>query len=286
MKPKLKYRELIVSAVVLMLMSTVALASEANSATASPAEPKKDNVSAFDRVMAKIKPSIVSIYAASHEEDLSLVDPEKWNLKNWLAPDLTGSNAVSFVSEWAPLKERRHWLGSGLIIDRDGHILVQQEMLKGTNAWEIETQDGRTYAAKWIGSDAKTGYALFRADISDGKPVHFPAAPTGQEQSVDPQTMQRNLGFELRNPSDFAKMFFNFNWQIKGAIVSSVTPGSLADQAGLRIGDSIERVAGEMVDSPAAVFDALAKHDLSEGVELRVSNNEGHRTITMKGQAR
>jgi len=64
-----------------------------------------------------------------------------------------------------------------------------------------------------------------------------------------------------------------------GAVVSSVEPGSPADDAGLSPGDVILSVGGERVDSPRACAEALRRIEPSRGVRLLVRSQAGTRFL-------
>ncbi|GFO54174.1 peptidase [Geomonas sp. Red276] len=53
-------------------------------------------------------------------------------------------------------------LGSGFIIDPDGHIITNNHMVEGADEIKVKLSDGREFKAKVIGRDAKTDLALIR----------------------------------------------------------------------------------------------------------------------------
>jgi serine protease Do len=68
----------------------------------------------------------------------------------------------------------------------------------------------------------------------------------------------------------------------KGVVLSSVKPGSLADQAGLREGMVIERVNKHPVTSPDAFRDEMKKASLSKGVIFVVHTAEGTHLVPIR----
>ena len=61
-------------------------------------------------------------------------------------------------------------LGSGMIIDARGHILTNHHVAGGATKIEVSLSDGRTFAAKLIGSDPKTDLAVVRIDTNEALP--------------------------------------------------------------------------------------------------------------------
>src|ERR1700736_4908878 len=69
--------------------------------------------------------------------------------------------------------------GSGFFISADGFAVTNNHVVDGADKVEVTTDDGKTYKAKVIGTDARTDLALIKvegasnlsfAKLSDGKP--------------------------------------------------------------------------------------------------------------------
>jgi serine protease Do len=69
--------------------------------------------------------------------------------------------------------------GSGFFISADGYAVTNNHVVDGADKVEVTTDDGKTYTAKVIGTDARTDVALIKveggsnfpfAKLSDGKP--------------------------------------------------------------------------------------------------------------------
>jgi serine protease Do len=69
--------------------------------------------------------------------------------------------------------------GSGFFISADGYAVTNNHVVDGADKVEVTTDDGKTYSAKVIGTDARTDVALIKveggsnfpfAKFSDGKP--------------------------------------------------------------------------------------------------------------------
>ncbi|MGA7810831.1 Do family serine endopeptidase [Bradyrhizobium sp.] len=69
--------------------------------------------------------------------------------------------------------------GSGFFISADGYAVTNNHVVDGASKVEVTTDDGKTYSAKVIGTDARTDLALIKIDggsnfpfakLADGKP--------------------------------------------------------------------------------------------------------------------
>src|ERR1700738_1781452 len=69
--------------------------------------------------------------------------------------------------------------GAGFFISADGYAVTNNHVVDGADKVEVTTDDGKTYSAKVIGTDARTDVALIKveggsnfpfAKLSDGKP--------------------------------------------------------------------------------------------------------------------
>ncbi|MDY5276266.1 MAG: trypsin-like peptidase domain-containing protein [Erysipelotrichaceae bacterium] len=57
-------------------------------------------------------------------------------------------------------------LGSGVIISEDGYIVTNNHVISGATNVSVELNDGTTYGATIVGSDAKTDLALLKIEAS------------------------------------------------------------------------------------------------------------------------
>lgn len=72
-----------------------------------------------------------------------------------------------FFKDQMPKGHKQQSLGSGFILDREGHILTNNHVVEMTDEIKVKLFSGREYTAKVIGRDAKTDLALIRIDASE-----------------------------------------------------------------------------------------------------------------------
>ena len=69
-----------------------------------------------------------------------------------------------FFKDQVPREYRQKSLGSGFIIDREGHILTNNHVVEKTDEIKVTLADEREFDAKIIGRDPKTDLALIRIE--------------------------------------------------------------------------------------------------------------------------
>jgi serine protease DegS len=58
-------------------------------------------------------------------------------------------------------------LGSGVVIDRDGHVVTNYHVIEGADEIGVQLADGRVAIPKLVGTDPDTELALLRIDLPD-----------------------------------------------------------------------------------------------------------------------
>ncbi len=78
-----------------------------------------------------------------------------------------------------PRRVPRQGLGSGVIIDGDGHILTNNHVVENAEEIEVVLADGREFEAEVVGRDPPTDIALIKIDAGD-----LPVARLGDADSM------------------------------------------------------------------------------------------------------
>ena len=76
-------------------------------------------------------------------------------------PDLVQQVMPSIVQ----IRVGRSGTGSGMVIDRDGHILTNRHVIENATSIVVELRDGTTATAEVMGTDAGNDLAVIRADL-------------------------------------------------------------------------------------------------------------------------
>ncbi|MCA9075660.1 MAG: Do family serine endopeptidase [Planctomycetaceae bacterium] len=92
------------------------------------------------------------------------------------------------------------------------------------------------------------------------------------------------LGLSITSLSSPEAEKFSIDESVKGVLVTSVEPGSVAAQAGLRAGDIIERVGGKVVTSPEDYEAAAGEASVEDGVVLLVRRGDGSMFVVVGGE--
>jgi serine protease Do len=136
----------------------------------------------FADIVERVKPSVISVKVNINEK-VSKDDGED-------SPFQPGSPMERFFRRFGGpdglppgLRGGGHGVvtgqGSGFFISADGYAVTNNHVVDGADKVEVTTDDGKTYKAKVIGTDARTDLALIKleggsdfpfAKLSDGKP--------------------------------------------------------------------------------------------------------------------
>jgi S1-C subfamily serine protease len=100
------------------------------------------------------------------------------------------------------------------------------------------------------------------------------AKPVIREAIEDPAAAQAYMGVSTRDVSPALAAQLDLAVD-EGALVEAVVAGSPADRGGIAIGDVIVGIAGETVDSAAAVGEVLADFDPGDQIDVVVVTPQG-----------
>lgn len=82
-----------------------------------------------------------------------------------------GGNMPDFRMPPMRPDHRMSAVGSGFIVDSDGHIVTNNHVVAGARSIRVRLHDGDSFEAKLLGRDAKTDLALLKIDA--GRPLPF-----------------------------------------------------------------------------------------------------------------
>src|SRR5580692_5630065 len=150
---------------------------------------KVDKPIGFADIVERVKPSVISVKVNINEKVASKDDSSN----NDDSPFQPGSPMERFFRRFGGPDGLPPGLrggprggrgmvtgqGSGFFISADGYAVTNNHVVDGADKVEVTTDDGKTYSAKVIGTDARTDVALIKveggssfpfAKLSDGKP--------------------------------------------------------------------------------------------------------------------
>ena len=141
----------------LLMTSTSAAAAEAIA-------PSAVGLPSFANLVDQLKPAVVSVY----------VEAEIGNVASRLGQ---GQRSPEGRDEMSPFEfffrqfdqpnapaQRVHAQGSGFFISADGYVLTNNHVVDHAKRVQIKTVEGKTLAAKVVGTDAKTDVALLKVE--------------------------------------------------------------------------------------------------------------------------
>jgi serine protease Do len=135
----------------------------------------------FADIVERVKPSVISVRVnikekmASGDEDMPFPpgSPMERFFRRFGGPD-------GFPGQRGPRgRGAITGQGSGFFISADGYAVTNNHVVEGADKVEVNTDDGKTYSAKVIGTDPRTDVALIKVD---GKGATFPFAKLSDSQ--------------------------------------------------------------------------------------------------------
>ncbi|MFW6297250.1 MAG: DegQ family serine endoprotease [Desulfosalsimonas sp.] len=76
-----------------------------------------------------------------------------------------------FFGQQDPREFKQRSLGSGFIMDKQGHIVTNNHVIENADKIQVKLKNGREYDAEIIGSDPNTDLALIKIETDDELPV-------------------------------------------------------------------------------------------------------------------
>jgi Do/DeqQ family serine protease len=121
-------------------------------------------VSTYADAVARSAPAVVNVYA------------DRVVAERALPPQLEGL----FGDMWPGMRQRvERSLGSGVILDADGHIVTNNHVIDQASVIKVQLADGRIAEAKVIGRDLDTDLAVLQIALKD-----LPTMPLGRSDTL------------------------------------------------------------------------------------------------------
>ena len=123
------------------------------------------NMLSFADIVDKVKPAVVSVRTKSEAPQATADDDSSGDMppnmerffRRFFGDQVPGPNRI-------PRNRRSQGQGSGFFISADGFVVTNNHVIDKATTVEIQTDDGKTYVAKVIGTDPRTDLALLKVD--------------------------------------------------------------------------------------------------------------------------
>ncbi|MCI5065108.1 DegQ family serine endoprotease [bacterium] len=165
---------------------------------------------AFEEVAETITPALVNIRAVSRPGAEQTRAPNRGPRLNRrgrplpLPPGLPESFRDFFerFGEGAPGEEGgrgvppQRGLGSGVLVDKDGHILTNNHVVANADEVTVRLSDGRTFEASIVGTDPRTDLAVIRIEAENITPAELGSS---EELKIGEWVVAAGTPFGLEN---------------------------------------------------------------------------------------
>jgi serine protease Do len=163
----------------LLLTAAVAMLTAAPAfALSSDSQPLTSNI--FVDIAKKQNPAVVNVSTKTAQRDpMSQLRPPRNG-----QPDPFRDFYDRFFGDRDNNQPRRG-MGSGFIIDKEGHILTNYHVIEGADEIVVLLEDGKEYSATLVGADSKTDIALIKIDNGDVAKQDFPYLKMGDSGRLE-----------------------------------------------------------------------------------------------------
>ncbi|HEY3898347.1 MAG TPA: DegQ family serine endoprotease [Chthoniobacter sp.] len=144
---------------------------------------------AFEAVAAQVRPAVVSVYSErmvkDNEGEFNLPFGNGNGNPNDLFRQFFGRNEQGEHGQEPAHHQHKvpeHGMGSGMILDKEGHILTNYHVVKDVDTLKVKLADNRQFDAKVVGTDPKSDVAIIQ--IKDKVPDNLPTVKLGDSKDL------------------------------------------------------------------------------------------------------
>ena len=170
-----------------ILLLSLIMSPEALFALSSDTHPLASNI--FVEIAKKQNPAVVNVSTKSKAEELprrNFPIPRPGPGQD-RSPDPFRDFYDRFFRE-RPNQQPKKGMGSGFVIDKEGHILTNYHVIEGADEIVVTLEDKgkeKEYTATLIGSDSKTDIALVKIKREPGDNTEFPFLRLGSSENLE-----------------------------------------------------------------------------------------------------
>src|ERR1051326_7165403 len=139
----------------------------------------------FGDIAERVGPSVVTVYS---ERVVKFRQPDFWfpfgegSPFRWFFGDEDSPQPRPHQPHQREYKFSQSGLGSGIIIDKEGHILTNYHVVKDVDEIKVILSDKRTLSAEIVGTDPRTDVAVIK--IKDKLAHDLPAVALGDSDEA------------------------------------------------------------------------------------------------------
>jgi serine protease Do len=126
----------------------------------------------FENVAQTITPSVVSVISVQKPKQRAPrvpTGPETDPFRQYFGDRFF----ERFFREMPDVARPQQGMGTGFVLDREGHILTNNHVVGGADEITVKLHDKRTLKAKVVGADPKTDLAVLKVDARDLVPAEL-----------------------------------------------------------------------------------------------------------------
>jgi len=197
--------------------------------------------------------------------------------------------------------------GSGVVLDKDGHVVTNRHVVEAGTSYRVVLSDGRSYEAKLLGEDAATDLAVLKIHADDlspislgtsdalkiGSPTIAVGSPLGLQGGPSLSVgVLSAIGREVQ--TDQSTILYGM-LQTDAAINEGSSGGALVDEQGrlvgitTAVGVSSVGVEGVGFATPVEIVKRVADELIADGAAttagLGISGTTAYRNLSDGGQA-
>ena len=128
---------------------------------------ERGGLPSFSGLVKQVTPAVVNINTTTVVKGIDLNERMMNPFKDFFGNDFF----EKFFGDTPRREYKQRSLGSGFIIDKDGHILTNNHVVEKASSIRVKLTDGKEYEAKVIGKDPKTDLALIKINAKNSLPV-------------------------------------------------------------------------------------------------------------------
>ena len=161
-----------------------ATAAEKSGAPALPdsiTAPARDLSRAFAAIAAHVKPAVVSVYSEKTVKFRGYESPSPLG-DDFLDQFFGQRGAPRQAPQPREYRVPQHGMGSGMILDKKGHILTNHHVVDNVDEIKVQLADKRTFEAEVVGHDDRSDIAIIR--IKGQVPEDLPTVDLGDSDAA------------------------------------------------------------------------------------------------------